>query len=97
MAKSTLGVTQYGVLVTHNDVQGTLVIAGPNSSLTIRCGLIGPPYHSRMLEDPIYMWGCKYLYQDKCSNLVTGQYMASHVTNQRTSLHKRPLFKTHRF
>jgi hypothetical protein len=21
--------------------------------------------HSRMLEDPIYMWGCKYLYQDK--------------------------------
>ena len=36
---------------------------------------------SRMLEHPIYIWGCKSLYQDNVTNLVPGLIWASYVTD----------------
>ena len=36
--------------------------------------------HSRILEGPIYMWGCKDLYQDKVTILVPDKISGRHVT-----------------
>ena len=53
----------------------------PDKLVKTRAGQGEQRAHSRMLEDPIYKWGCKYLYQDNATNLVTVLILQSYVTN----------------
>jgi hypothetical protein len=56
-----------------------------------------PAHHSRMLEDPNYMWGCKYVYQDNVTSLVTVLISQSYVTNLTKVTTQMPTCKIKRF
>jgi hypothetical protein len=50
-----------------------------------------------MQEEPIYMWGCKYVYQKHVSNLATVLISQSYVTNLTKVPTQMPTFKRKRF
>jgi len=54
-------------------------------------------HHSGVLEDPIYMSLCKYLYKDNATNLVPELISPSYVTNQAKVTAQMPTCKRKHF
>ena len=56
-----------------------------------------PPPPSRILFEPIYIWGCTYSYQDNVTNFVPGLICDSYMTNLTKVTKQRLFVKVSRF